>query len=387
MNAIRELEAALDQLLPEFRLEGTPGVPLLSAADQWADAVWAAATACGPYPLENGDFARGLRLAGRPVFICGVHRSGTTLMRDLLDGSPQLSVLPSEGSFLTGLRPKIERLPPDEQRRFLGREWLQRLANPINQAPYWLLGRTTEVSSPYLLYARMLLAWWPAVADHFGADRLLNPLTAVALAYASCSRRLEISSALQRWVEKTPTNEFFLETLWAEFPDAKVLHVIRDPAAVYASRKRLEERALGGFKNRRKALEDLARSLEIAAKNRARSGQGAYLIVRYEELVETTEEVMAGVAAFLGIEPDPVLLRPTVADLPTYANSSFSRHDHPGSVIAPDIRGESLSDAEQELLAAVTGDFADTLGYPLKTLSANRKRVLKMKLHLWGNPR
>lgn len=382
---IRKLEEALNRLLPEFRLEGRPSAELLSAADHWSQAVWAAAEESGSYPLDNMDLTQGLRLSKRPVFVCGVHRSGTTLMRDLLDGHPQISVLPSEGSFLTGLHTKIAPLPRAEKLSILGREWLRRLVNPTNQAPFWLLGRTTPEGSPYVLFARMLMAWWPVMESHFGTNGSLQPLMAVALAYASCSGRPGIRAEVQRWVEKTPTNEFYLDRLWDELPDAKVIHLVRDPIAVYASRKRLEEQSLGSFRTARRVLEDLARSLEIAAENSSRSGQREYLLVRYEELIEKPEEVTERLAMFLEIEPSPSLLCPTVANIPTYPNSSFHRKEEAGSilVVAQDSHYKSLTDWEHELVAAYVGDFAGTLGYPVKSLKPGRKRLLKMRLRLW----
>ena len=94
------------------------------------------------------QIARGLDLAGRPVFVCGVHRSGTTLVRDLLDGHPALAVLPSEGSFYTTHRDHLSAADRSTWRHIMGCEWCRRLANPINQLPYWLTGRGTATYSP-----------------------------------------------------------------------------------------------------------------------------------------------------------------------------------------------------------------------------------------------
>ncbi len=386
---IRQREEAFSRLLPEFRIEGAPSTELLATADLWSRAVWATAAAAGPYPLDAAEHSRGLRLAERPVFVCGVHRSGTTLVRDLLDGHLQLSVLPSEGSFLTGLSAQLAALQPAEQIGFLGREWLRRLANPINQVPYWLLGRTTEADSPYVTFARRLQAWWPVTERLIGSQRTLYPLIAVALAYTSCLGDTGIGEETQWWVEKTPTNEFYLDRLWAALPAAKVIHVVRDPAAVYASRKRLEERSIGAFRNARQVLEELRRSLRIAVENSARGHSQTYHLVRYEELIAAPEAVTGGIAAFLGIEPHASLLSPTVAGRPTYANSSFSQSGAAGSILAAasENPGAMLADSEREWIAAYTGDYAAALGYPVPALSARQKQLLKMKLRLWRGKR
>lgn len=380
---IGRLEEALDRLLPAFHMEGRPSAELLAAADDWSGAVWEEAKKAGSYPLNDTDITQGLNLSRRPVFICGVHRSGTTLVRNLLDGHPQLCVLPSEGSFLTSLRAKLDRLLPAERPGFLGREWLRRLANPTGQAPFWLLGRTTEENSPYVTFARMLLAWWPIVESHFGAHGTLSPHIAVALAYTSCCGGPGIGTEVQRWAEKTPTNEFHLNRLWAELPDAKVIHVVRHPYAVYASRKRLEERSFGTFRSARRTLEDLARSLQIAAENVCQEDCRDYLLVRYEELTVKPQEVIERLTDFLEIEPTPSLLYPTVANMPTRPNSSFSEKQQAEGILpdAVDYR-RSLTPAERELIAAYTGDFAGALGYTVESLKPGHKTLVKIKLRL-----
>ncbi|HZT43418.1 MAG TPA: sulfotransferase [Chthonomonadaceae bacterium] len=383
---IPELEEELDRRLPAFRLEGRPSTEQLSAADRWSKAVWATAEEAGPYPLDSADLQLGLCLAERPVFVCGAHRSGTTLVRDLLDGHPQLSVLPSEGSFLTSLRGKIEALPRAEKLGFLGREWLCRLANPINQAPYWLLDRTTDSHSPYVRFARMLLAWGPLVEGHFERKKALSPHIAIALSYAACPGAPGIRPTLQRWVDKTPTNEFHLDRLWSELPAAKIIHIVRDPVAVYSSRKRLEERMLGSFATAKSVLEEIAHSLEIAVQNGSRDGRQDYLLVRYEDLTTKPEEIMGQIASFLEIELAPALFCPTVATMPSYPNSSFPQRGEAGSLFS-DANGDrsgNLTDREQELVAAYTGDFAEALGYPRKPLAVHRKWLLKASLRLSG---
>ena len=129
---LRELECALDGQLPSARMEELPNPGLLAAAARWSAAAWRAAEQAGPATLSRADLEWGRSLASRPVFICGAHRSGTTLLRNLLDGHPALGVLPSEGGYLTGLRQRLARLPAAERFPALGEEWLRRLAKPIN---------------------------------------------------------------------------------------------------------------------------------------------------------------------------------------------------------------------------------------------------------------
>lgn len=378
---IETLESALDALLPRFRTWDRPSPELLEAAERWSEAVWAAAEAAGPFSLDPENRERGCRLAARPVFICGLHRSGTTLVRDLLDGHPQLGVLPAEGSFLTSLQDRMESLPQVERLAFLGREWLRRLANPTNQAPFWLLGRTEGCSSPYLLFTRLLLAWWPAVQAGNGIVSSFQPLVAVALAYLTTLHHGAVDATVRYWVEKTPTNEFYLDRLWAEFPRARIVHVLRDPLSIYASRKRLEQRVFGTFKSRRVLLRDLARSFDVAARHAA---EPRYYLVRYEQLVERPAQVMAQLAHFLNIDFHDSLLRPTVASLPSCSNSSFATSPQPGSIVPFAAHGRDvLTSLERQLVAAHVGDLASLLGYPVEHLGSFRTALLRAGMRLW----
>src|ERR1700684_3767546 len=96
--------------------------------------------------------------------------------------------------------------------------------------PYY--GRAVTVVE----FARALMAWWPLAEERISAIASW-PLVAVALAYAHCTHGFRAHSRVERWAEKTPTNERFLGRLRSEFPRAKLIHVVRHPFAVYASYK------------------------------------------------------------------------------------------------------------------------------------------------------
>jgi len=179
LQQLLELELLLDQKLLDWRLDSSAAAASAMVALEWSACVWAAAETAGPCPIAPRDVERGLALARRPVFICGVHRSGTTLMRDLLDSHPALSVLPAEGAFHCGPLRRIAGRSAGELRA-LGCEWVRRLANHSNQPPFWLLGRSGPTQSPYVRFACALLAWWPIVERALARETHYWPLVAVA---------------------------------------------------------------------------------------------------------------------------------------------------------------------------------------------------------------
>lgn len=342
-----------DELDAEFR-DHAPGQPLdsrlMSAAQRWSQAVWEAADERGAPGLTAGILNDGLALARRPVFICGVQRSGTTLLRDLLDGHPQLVVIPTESAFYAGLEPVLFSARPDRHAAYLGTRWLERLALP---PPRWLLGRSSAGASPYVAFANDLAAWM-AVSEHCGEARAPSwPLCALALAYAQHLGSGGIPSQARRWVEKSPTSERFLSRIWHEFPAAKVVHIVRRPQSALTSFAALNDHAWGLRGAAAHCLRNMAPSYRIARRGAFGLLAERYLLVRYEDLVADRAGAMARIAEFLDIEALPVLHEPTVAGRPALSNSSFAK---PGSP-------RPLNRFERALLALTVARNARALGY------------------------
>ncbi len=364
-------EHQLDALLPKSRLEDSPPSDLMEAAGAWSDAVWAEGERLGPITLTDAEVLKGNKLAASPVYICGVHRNGTTLVRDLTDGHPELVVLPSEGTYYTNLEAQLLSLPLNKRTAYLGKEWLRRLVNPINQPPYWLLGKSGEQSSPYVDFARYVLSWWEKVDQ----NNPQWPHLVIVLAYAMCTNNLNA----KYWVDKTPANERYLDRIWKESPQAKIIHVIRDPLATLASRKKMEL-----YITMRSALKDLKMSFKVAAGQSALNDE-RFFLVRYEELCDDPQTITERIAAFLNISHTHTLKQPTVAGIPSQANSSFNKEAASGQILRADQHQQVniLTKTEQELIAAEIGGLAGKLGYLLPVVGLLRKYYLKLRYGFW----
>lgn len=352
LSKIIEAEQTLDALLPSKQLRQSPPDNLMIAAGAWADAVWAEAEQPGPMPLTDKMLSDGHRLSANPVFIFGVHRSGTTLVRNILDGHPELVVLPSEGTYYTNMEFKLNVLSENERLAFLGKEWLRRLANPVNQPPYWLLGRSTDTGSAYVNFARYLMAWWQVLNQK---ENTQWPHMAIVLAYAACTD----NTAAKFWVDKTPANERNIKRIWREMPSAQIIHVVRDPVNILSSRKKMEPGV-----NLRGALSDMKMSFNVAAQY---SHDPRFMIVRYEELCNQPQIIKGQLASFLNIRASAALDKATVAGTPAQSNSSFN---HEADTLGQILRAEQqpqpgvLNSAERKLLAAYIGSAAARLNYP-----------------------
>jgi len=104
-----------------------------------------------------------------------------------------------------------------------------------------------------------------------------------------------------RWLEKTPYHANFLERIFALYPRAQAIHVVRHPVAAVMSRRR-------NFPfNRDTPLEDLSRHWAhmIANVERAMAGfPGQITAVHYETLVTRPQQVVERLEAFLDVTMD-----------------------------------------------------------------------------------
>ena len=190
--------------------------------------------------------------SGAPIFIVGCQRSGTTLLRLLLDAHPRISCGP-ETRFLADLAriTSPQAWPHMQQYGFPKEYWHRKFAD---------------------------------LFDSFQTD------------YAR--RR-----GKTRWADKTPRYALCLEFLDQLFPTCQVVHVIRDGRDVVAS-----HRDRWGYVSAVKASRKWPLYIRAARTVGARLAAGRYTEVRYEELVGDTEATIRKLLDFLGEPWDDAVL-------------------------------------------------------------------------------
>ena len=107
-----------------------------------------------------------------------------------------------------------------------------------------------------------------------------------------------VTQGKQRWGEKSPQHMFQWRAITQAFPDARVLHMLRDGRDVAVSWKNAP------FGPRR--YESIARRwvayVEAGEACRQALGPGRFMEVRYESLLENSEHVVRTVSSFLNID-------------------------------------------------------------------------------------
>lgn len=187
-----------------------------------------------------------------PIFVVGSPRSGTTLLRLILDSHPRISC--------------------GEETHFLRR-----------------LGSIVGDDWPLVATYSLDRAWW--------LDRIRD-------LYTSFQAEVLARSGKARWAEKDPTYTLHLDFIDELFPDALYVHLLRDGHDVVASfRDRWGYRAAA-----RAARGEWARYVRAAQALGRRLPSERFTEIRYEHLVAEPEPVVRGLFEFLGEDWHPEVL-------------------------------------------------------------------------------
>jgi hypothetical protein len=280
--------------------------------------------------LDEVLFARYRRTAVRqPVFIVGHPRSGTTFLHRLLARDRDRFTTMHAWEIL--LAPSVvHRRLVDVFRvvdRWLGRRLEKQVAATDAALDEQLVMQKVGLREPeeddYLLlhiFSTLTVWLYSGVYDRFDDyarfDRALSEADKgrIMRFYAQCVRRhLFVHGAVDKqYLAKNPALTPKLGALYAQFPDAKVICLLRSPLETIPSYYSFQQhlyRILGDPDEGRAAREpllDLAGHwYNCAIEWEERAPEGSYVVIRYEDLVDDPERAVAEIYQRLGFEISP----------------------------------------------------------------------------------
>ena len=265
-----------------------------------------------------------------PLIILGVSRSGTTLLRVMLDRNSQLAI-PDESFF-------VPLLADRHLRRVGAAEFLDDVRRL----------KTVEE--------------WGVPLDKLRAR--LRDDTPIAEAIAAIYDVYAEEQGKQRWGDKTPMYMRHLLLLRRIFPSAQYVHLIRDGRDAAGSFLSMPEGIAfetWGHPRSPAAFAALWRS-EVSRARRfgRRLGVHRYLEVRYENLVAEPESVLQRICTFTGLPYEQAMLE--------YGGSVSEERAHQQSLkraVTPGLRDwrSQMSPRDVGTFEAVAGDLLSDLGY------------------------
>lgn len=281
-----------------------------------------------------------------PFFVVGSERSGTTMLRLMLNRHSRLCV-PPESHFVTRLHDRFGTAPP-------AAVFLEALAAD---------DRFREWQLPLAAVA---------LADD-GPPSWARLFDAVFRAYAAARGK-------PRWGDKTPIYVTRVDTLRAIFgPRLKVVQIVRDGRDVVASMRGMRWNRGSVWENARTWRADVEKA---RADGRA-AGPGVYHEVVYERLIDEPEATLRAVCAHLGEAYEPGMLafyEDAASAIPAHRQRWHANTARPANDSAVGRWRQDLSPAEVALVEWAAGDLLHALGYPPSHVS--RLRALPLALRL-----
>ncbi len=161
------------------------------------------------------------------------------------------------------------------------------------------------------------------------------------------------------WVEHSPFNAQYAETLFELFPDARLVHLVRDGRAVAASVMKLE----WGPNEIHVAAPWWAHRLSFGLGAESHFGPERVRRVRYEDLITKPEETLESLCPFLGIDYSETMLAADGLRVPGFT-TDFHRlvGSRPDPARVEAWRSD-LSRRQIEIFENVTGELLSYLGY------------------------
>jgi hypothetical protein len=265
-----------------------------------------------------------------PVIVLGVSRSGTSLLKQMLNHHSEVAI-PSESYFIPQLRDRYRRLPNTELLLadlmccFRVREWGIGLADLQRHVP-----------------------------DNAGFSEVIQE---VYRSYAEAHGK-------HRFGDKTPLYMQHLDLLEQVFPGAQYVHIVRDGRNAALSYECMPYRSRFNLLYPR-GISDFAfcwrREILSARRFGSTVAAGRYFEVRYESLVTEPEARLREVCSFLGLRFESAMLE--------YYRNSTSKPDRNHKRLA-EPPSPGLTDWRKQMRAvdlarfeAIAGDLLDILGY------------------------
>ncbi len=289
-----------------------------------------ATTSTTPDADRLRDIERGL------FFIVGCGRSGTTLLQTMLLSDPTI-VLPPETKYYPAIEThgwpgRFDLASDSDFERVVALVWEDQARRGLDcdRAVFERYARAAERT-----WDGVFLAYLAAYAEPSGATRV---------------------------GEKSPVHTHYVGPLSASFPNAKFIHIVRDPRAVILSRIR------AGFGSNlvEPNVHRWKRAAEMHRDHAERLGPERYLLVHYEELVTDQRATLARVCAFLGIELTDAMLEHHKRDdkgFPDRSKDWMENTTKPVFTSSIEKWKQELRPAHAAMIDAALGEHVAAMGY------------------------
>lgn len=248
---------------------------------------------------------KGRTMNQQPIFILGSHKSGTSLMLSLLNGHTNLFTIPIESHYFQNMHYWV-----DNEYRFTRPKKLDR-RQIIESFSNWIHICNNRKSR----FGGAILN-----REELDEDRFRKIFSAIKTGDDD-KKRIEVyfeaiygslnnkkMPGHRRIVEKSVENAEFAEELMNLFPEAKFIHLMRNPYSNIVSLRKYMSIDFG-YPVIRRIIKTLYNNYYFLYRNKRIIKN--YYIIRYEDLLSEPDKEMQSLCEFLKIPFEDVLLLPT----------------------------------------------------------------------------
>jgi hypothetical protein len=290
------------------------------------------------------------------ALISQIQRSGGTLLSQLLDGHPELHAHPHElmiGYPKKHIWPRIDLNDTPER-------WFEMLFEDTVIAHFeagYKKMRQYEEIFPFIFLPSLQRKIFLNYIDSVESVKLRDVFDAYMTSYFGAWLNDQNSFSQKKFVTAfTPRLamvRYSMESFFEIYQDGRLISVIRDPRNWYPSAYRHDAVIKKNkYKDIRQAIDQWNESAQSMVWNKDRYGDCVCLI-RFEDLISSTESVMRYLAEFLNIEFADILLEPTFNKFPIRANTSF-KNEKQGILSSTLSRYKTLREEELEIIEEMT---------------------------------
>ena len=216
-------------------------------------------------------------LKDNPIFIVGVPRSGTTLLRLILTSHSRICI-PPESTFFIDLAEKYD---SDNILRNNTKDFIAELYEN-KKFQEW------NIDKSYL-------------EQKLEENQPFSYSECISLIYELYLTKNSSSACI--WGDKNPTYIYNIDSIFQYFPQARVIHIVRDLRAVYASLKKISENKLWGENSSNFTIHSVsdmwnkALDISINYKNDKR-----FCLLKYEDLVSQPQKEINKLCQWLNLD-------------------------------------------------------------------------------------
>ena len=219
-----------------------------------------------------------MRLSDQPIFIVGCERSGTTILRLMLNEHSRIALPPQ-----TKFSRKVYK-----RRLLFGNLVIKKNRKKIIQ---WMLERKNNTKLVDLKLDDKVL------------EKIWNKCTSLGAIIASVFQQYSLARNKPRWGDKRPYYIRYITQLFRLYPDAQIIHVVRDGHDCLASLKKMPwwgKNAIFSMLNWRHAVRIGSNAVNVY--------KDQFMEIRYEDLIKEPESQLEQICKFLNESYEPEMI-------------------------------------------------------------------------------